>query len=167
MAQTPGRTRRVVALAAVVSFVPWLLGGLAALLTRAHDGFPLTADGAFAGADADRWLGFADDWFTAASYAMPIVTAVLVALWVVALAPRSRWTVAALATGIFALVVLLMSFGAGLVEGADSATGYAFVALLLALVTLQLPVCFVLAAWLSSPWGVLARPTPRPTWVSR
>jgi hypothetical protein len=141
----------------VVSFGPWLLGGVLAVTTRVHGGFPLTRAGGFAGADAGRWVDFADDWFALSSFALPFVVTALVALWTVVLAPRNRWTVATLATAALAGVVLLMSFGDGFVNGQGSLFGYGFVALGLAVVTLQIPVCFALSAWLCVPLRVVPR----------
>lgn len=155
------RVSRAVALAAVASVVPWLLGGIVAVRTHAHGGFPLTSSGAFAGLGAARWVASADAWFSVASFTLPVVAVVLMVLWLVALAPRSRWTAAALDTAVLALVVLLMAFGDGLVDSAGSASGYAFGALLIALVTLQLPLCFALSAWLAPVLGALGRPARR------
>ncbi|MGC5167909.1 hypothetical protein [Luteimicrobium sp. DT211] len=151
------RLWRVVLYAVLCSFVPWALGGAWAAVTRAREGFPI-GGGSFAGVDADRWLRFADDWFIASSYVLPFVAAALVAGWVVVVPQRSRWALALAVTVLVSAVVLLMAFGDGFVHGAGSPFGYGVVALLLSVVTLDLPLCFVLAAWLAVPLRVLAPP---------
>ena len=154
------RLWRVVLFAVLCSFVPWALGGAWAALTRAQDGFPI-GGGSFAGVSAQRWLEYADDWFIASSYVLPFVAATLVAGWVVLVPQRNRWALALAVTVLVAAVVLLMAFGDGFVHGVRSPFTYGLVALMLSVVTLGLPLCFVLAAWLAVPLRVLAPPPRR------
>jgi hypothetical protein len=154
------RLWRAVLFAVVCSFVPWALGGAWAVLARSQKGFPI-GGGSFAGVDADRWLEYADDWFIASSYVLPFVATVLVAGWVVLVPQRNRWALALAVAVLVGAVVLLMAFGDGFVHRVGSPFTYGLVALLLSVVTLGLPLCFVLAAWLAVPLRVLA-PPPRP-----
>lgn len=159
------RMLRVVVFALLVAVVPWLVGGGAAAATRWRQGFPLTG-GAFVGIGAERWVQFADDWFLGSSVALPVVVAVLIVVWLWATPLSSRWTVAGLDAGIYAVVTVLLAFGNGFVAADRSPLEYALVALVLAVVTLQLPLCFLLSAWTARPMGVLLQAPPPPAWRS-
>ncbi|PJI84711.1 hypothetical protein [Luteimicrobium subarcticum] len=159
------RALRIVLFAALVAFGPWLLGGGAAVLTRWREGFPLTGGGFFGIAPA-RWVAFADDWFLASSFVLPFVVGALVTVWLWATPLESRWTVAILCTVVFGVVTVLLAFGNGFVDETRSPVQYGLVALLLGVLTLQLPLCFLLAAWTAPPLGIVrrrpsARPLPR------
>ncbi|MDN3028879.1 hypothetical protein [Streptomyces sp. S.PB5] len=60
---------------------------------------------------------------------------------------RSRWTTAGVDTGLYALVLLLVSAAEAVAYGDVAPADSAFVTLLFALFTLQLPAVFALSAW--------------------
>jgi hypothetical protein len=140
-----------------VSFASWLVEGVTAAAARAHGGYPLTASGDAAGVHAARWTDLADDWFSLSSLALPFVATGVSALWIVVLVPRSRWSAATLTTLVLAGTTLLMSVGDGLVRGHGGPVGYGLTGLYLTVLTLELPACFALSAWLCVPMRVVPR----------
>ncbi|MBH1937089.1 hypothetical protein I5Q34_22940 [Streptomyces sp. AV19] len=141
---------RTAAHAAAASFLPWLVGALMAYALLYQGGSPAEGETA-ADARSDGRDIFSADWLSLPWALFPLVTAVAVALLLAVRPTPSRWLLATRNTVVYAVVLLLTALARASAQGAEAPVDDAFLALALALFTLQLPLCFLLSAALTGP----------------
>ncbi|MFE6778721.1 hypothetical protein [Streptomyces sp. NPDC057702] len=152
MSATPPKA---VAFAIAVTLVPWVVGALLSFVLIYAGGYP-------DGAGESSWRTFSDDWLGGWSLAFLTITTLVVAGLAWARPTPHRWLIATRNTVVYAVALLAVSAVRFLSDGAGEAVDYAFVTLIIALFTLQLPLCAALSAALAGPLGIAPDGDPDP-----
>lgn len=139
---------KATAYAIAATFVPWAVGALLSFVLIYAGGYP-DDEG------ESSWETFSGDWLSGWALAFPVLAALLVGVLAWARPTPHRWLVATRNTVVYAGVLLVVSVIRFLSDGAGEAVDYAFVTLLIALFTLQLPLCAALSAGLAGPLRIV------------
>lgn len=140
--------------AIAASFIPWAVGALLSFVLIYAGGYP-EDDG------ESSWETFSGDWLSAPALLFPLAAALVIGVLAVARPTPHRWLIATRNTVAYAVVLLVISVVRFLSDGAGQAVDYAFVTLIIALFTLQLPLCAALSAGLADRFGILATDADR------
>ncbi|MQS34136.1 hypothetical protein [Streptomyces katsurahamanus] len=130
---------KVMAFAAAASIAPWAVGGLLSYFLPYPSGPSI----------GDRWQLFVDDAFSDVAWTFVPLT-ILATIAVTLVRPsRTWWAAATRSTVAYSVVLLAVSIASAVVSGTEGAVDYGFVRLTFALLTLQIPLCFLLSALLA------------------
>ncbi|WFB08816.1 hypothetical protein LRS74_18530 [Streptomyces sp. LX-29] len=146
---------RVAAFAAAASFVPW---GVGASLCAAVTPVGVTPYEGQTAAEARReaWASYAAEWFSPEALLLPVLTFLaLVALQYVGWR-ANRWLIAAKNVLGYAGVLALVTLVQGIAAGDERPEDWVFFMLTLALLTLQLPACYLVSAAMAKPFETAA-----------
>jgi archaellum biogenesis protein FlaJ (TadC family) len=144
---------KAAAFSVAASFLPWAVGALLSYVLIYAGGHPADAepgDGA--------WEIFSADWLAASALVFPLVAAVAMGLLVYVRPARDRWMIATRNTVAYTVLLLIVSIVRFSVEDAAQPVDEAFVMLIVALFTLQIPLCFAVSAVLAKPLAIAAPP---------
>ncbi|MEU3963862.1 hypothetical protein AB0F42_29350 [Streptomyces buecherae] len=139
---------KATAYAIAATFVPWAVGALLSFVLIYAGGYP-DDEG------ESSWETFSGDWLSDWALAFPVLAALFVGVLAWARPTPHRWLLATRNTVGYAGVLLVVSAVRFLSDGAGEAVDYAFVTLLIALFTLQLPLCAALSAALAGPLRIV------------
>ncbi|MBB5939424.1 hypothetical protein [Streptomyces zagrosensis] len=146
--------------AVAASFGPWVVGALLSFVLIYAGGYP-DDDG------DSSWETFSGDWLTASALLFPLAAALVIGVLTRLRPTPHRWLISAQSTVAYAVVLLVVSVLQSLADGdgVGQAVDYGFVMLIIALFTLQLPLCAALSAALARPLGIAETGGPTGGWA--
>lgn len=133
--------------AIATSCIPWAVGALLSFVLIYAGGYP-DDDG------DSSWQTFSSDWLSPSALVFPVAAALVIGVLAATRPTPHRWLIATRNAVAYAGVLLVISVVRFVSDGAGQAVDYAFLTLIVALFTLQLPLCAVLSAALAGPLGI-------------